>query len=206
MALLKKTTGLTATQFAGWFPDGVYERLSRQDFEKLLKKINHVAAVRKRRTETSIKAADDKETRLLGAIKIARSLKSELGALVRLHDLEEIIIDLQDHTGKIIPSKADEQRDLLKALNHFLDLNPGRKTGAPAKWWHELAERWAGDVRVVLPSHRGRPTSLTSDSGPVLAVVSKILKYCYNIECDKQTIGSALRGRKARRKSSPISA
>lgn len=204
VASLSDTERPTAEKVAAWFPHSVFGKPTPEDCAELAKKINHVADVRKRRTAKSISNSDDGYEHLAEAVKLARSLKNELDAHVKLNDSKELV--LLNHLGEIIWPKDQEARSLLTALDQFLNLNPGRKIGAPPKWWHELAEKWARDVAAVFPKRGGRSPSLTSDTGPVLAVVHQILNYCYGCLVDQAIIGRALRVRKAKRKSCGISA
>jgi hypothetical protein len=180
---------LTAAMVAEWFPNSVYGRPTPQECTDLTAAIK--AEVRK---EVWMKDYRREAERLSKhrqeAAKLARLLQKELTAVIKLSG-----------RGGGITTPRREVFDLLTTVEDFLLFTHFRRVGAPTAEWPHLAARWAQRVAKIIAKPGKLQSSLNSDTGPVTAVVSKILCHCYGVDIDSAQIGRRLRDLKARQKS-----
>jgi hypothetical protein len=180
---------LTAAEVAEWFPDSVYGRPTPEECSDLLMDINDEV-----KKEVWIKAQRPKAKRLINhyqeAAKLARVLEKELTA----------VINLSGRDGGITTPRR-EVWALLTTVDEFLRCTSVRRVGAPTADWPHLAAKWAQRVAKIIAKPGKLPPSLSSDSGPVTAVVSKILHHCYGMDIHRTQVGRRLRDLKARQKS-----
>jgi hypothetical protein len=180
---------LTAAEVAEWFPDSAHGRPTPEACIDLTTEINAAASL-----EVLVKKepprADLWIKHYAEAAKLARRLQQELNAVVKLGG-----------RGGGITAPREQVWSLLAAVDGFLSVAPGRRVGAPTASWPRMAAMWSQRVAKVVAKPGKRPPSLHSDSGPVTAVVSQILRHCYGIDIDQAQIGRRLRELGARRKS-----
>jgi hypothetical protein len=178
---------LTAARVAGWFPDSKYGRPTPEECAELTAVINKEVCLGARIKE-ALAVVKRQSAHYKEAAKLARLVEKELTGIIKL-------------SSGGITTPGREVFDLLTAAIKFTDVNHGPRAGAPIADWHYYASIWAPRVAKILAKPGRRLPSLNSDTGPVTAVVSKILRHCYDVDVDQAQIGRRLRDGKARQKS-----
>ena len=174
---------ITVDEVAGWFPTNTRfgnvadcRKLDVAAWQTLAQKIEF--------TRSIFRASESDPDLVVGmaelpaAVKAAKLLKGELANLKKKTETYATGVEIQN---------------LTIALDAFLIVAPGRTQGQQPSRWIGSAQKWAPLIAKCLKTNGKSRPSLSSETGPVTAVLHKAIKRVYNLDLDVSVIGRQLR-------------